>query len=281
MLDRIDRRFSAVFLGDEVARLPAELVRGAIDRRILVDGGVTSTIPRCLCEEWHPDCVVDADAEGGEWRGRCRVYGVPVKVTMEQVRRYRFDWKAWASWLRRRNGLDGPGPRLGMGALFVGCGKVSGREYGLVVVAPGCRCPADIVWPEGARRQGRPLVALVLGDPIEELPVDATIPAASLGADIGTIDGSALERALRDAQEPSAPAPKRPGRPRTDDPQAEQVARVIRERRGRGTSYEDLSGALPGIRNIRAAVATALKRYPEHITRVEDSDGWVTFVWKP
>lgn len=280
MLDRIDPRFAAILAGDELNRLPGEVVRVLIDRRILVDAGNVSTIPRCVCDEREPDCVVDVDTSSGACWGRCRMYGVRVEVSPDQIRRYRFDFAAWASWLRRKNGLEGPGPRLGLGALFVGCGKVRGREYGLVVVAPGCRRAADVVWPEGAHRMGRPLVALVLGDPIEELPVDGIIPAASLGADLGTIDGGALDRAMCETQEPPAPARKRPGRPRTADPQAEQVARVIKDRRGRGASYEELCRALPRIKNMRAAVANAQKRYRDQIRRIEDSDGWVTFVWK-
>jgi hypothetical protein len=84
----------------------------------------------------------------------------------------------------------------GAGTLFVGSGKVGGRDFGLVVVAPGCRRAADVVVPEEARQPGRALVALLLGEPADDLPVAATVSAAVLGADLGTLDGAALERAL-------------------------------------------------------------------------------------
>jgi hypothetical protein len=136
------------------------------------------------------------DADGGVYRGYCNEYALPLEVSPDQIQRYRFAWEAWAKWLRHKNALDGAGPAQGAGTLFVGNGKVSGRDFGLLVVAPGCRRAADVVVPEAARQPGRALVALLLGEPADDLPVAATISAAALGADLGTIDGAALERAL-------------------------------------------------------------------------------------
>jgi len=196
VLDRVDRRFSAVLAGDEIARLPSDVVRSLTSRRILVNDVTTSTIPRCVCDEWDPDCVVDVDSSTGEPKGRCRIYGRPVAVTSEQTRRYRFDVAAWAKWLRLKNRLSGAGPTVGDGAMFVGVGTIGGREFGLLVVAPGCERASDVIVPDGSRQDGRALVALLLGDPIEGLDVGATLSRAELGADMGTINQDALERAV-------------------------------------------------------------------------------------
>ncbi|MEJ2202919.1 MAG: hypothetical protein P8170_02285 [Gemmatimonadota bacterium] len=140
--------------------------------------------------------MVRVDVEDGVYWGYCNEAGRRIEVPRESLQRYRFAWEPWAALLRRKNGLDGVGPVLGAGALFVGSGTLGGREYGLVTVAPGCRRAADVVLPEGARESGRPLVALLLGEPLEALPVDATVPGAALGEDLATIDGAALDRAL-------------------------------------------------------------------------------------
>lgn len=196
-LASLDRRFTAVYPGDQIERLsPAGSARALIRLGILADAGLATTIPHCVCELKRPDCIVHVDRAGGAYRGYCNEWGAPLEVTIDQIQRYRFDWLAWATWLRRKNALDGPGPALGAGALFVGSGTVGGREYGLLVVAPGCRHAEDVIVPEPARKTGRALVALLLGEPVEDLPVDATIPAVALGADLGTIDGAVIEHAL-------------------------------------------------------------------------------------
>lgn len=196
MLDRIDQRFAANLAGDELNRLPGEVVRALIDRRILVDAGNVSTIPRCVCDEREPDCVVDVDTSSGACSGRCRVYGVRLTVSPEQVRRYRFDVAAWGKWLRRKNRLRGPGPTLGSGAMFVGSGTIGGRDFGLLVVAPGCPRASDVIVPDGSRQDGRVLVALLLGEPIEDFDVGPALSRAELDPDMGTLNQAALERAV-------------------------------------------------------------------------------------
>jgi hypothetical protein len=192
----LDRRFAADFAGDRIEDLFPGAGRDLIRRGILASAGLSSTIPHCICELRRPECVVHVDAEGGVYRGYCNEYALPLEVSIAQIQRYRFVWKAWADWLRHRNALDGASPVLGTGALYAGGGKVSGREYGLVIVAPGCRRAADVVLPEGARQPGRAIVALLLGEAADGLPVDATITADALASDFGTLDGAALERAL-------------------------------------------------------------------------------------
>jgi len=196
VLDRVDRRFSALVPGDEIARLPPHLVRELTSRRILVGDATISTIPRCVCDEWDQDCVVDVDLSTGEPRGLCRVYGRPVAVTIDQTRRYRFDVAAWARWLRLKNRLGGPGPALGDGAMFVGSGTICGRDFGLLVVAPGCERASDVIVPDGSRQDGRVLVALLLGEPVDGFDAGPTLSRAELDPDMGTLNQASLERAV-------------------------------------------------------------------------------------
>ncbi|MGE0191201.1 MAG: hypothetical protein AB7T63_04080 [Planctomycetota bacterium] len=280
MLASLDSRFTATIEGARAAELPAGRFRILKQHGILVSDPDASSIARCVCDEKEADCVVRVDTEKGRYRGRCGVYGVEVAVTIEQVRRYRFVWEAWARWLREKNSLAGPDPALGIGVMYVGRGQVGDREFCLVVVAPGCQRAQDVAVPEVARRLGLPVVALLLGQRSEDLRVGATLPPTALAADFGTIDDAALGRALGAVVKPPATERKRPGRPQTEFPQSEQVARVIRDRRERPTSYQDLSTALPSIKNMRAAVTSAMKRYPRQIVRVEDAEGWVTFSWR-
>lgn len=196
-LASLDRRFSAEFRGDQLANLfPENSARALIRRGILADAGLAWTVGHCICEHHHDECAVRVDVEDGVYWGYCNEAGRRIEVSPDLLQRYRFAWEPWAAALRRENGLDGPGPVLGAGALYVGSGTVAGREYGLVVVAPGCRRAADVVLPEGARKPGRTIVALLLGEPIEPLPVDATVPATALQKDFATIDGTVLENAI-------------------------------------------------------------------------------------
>ncbi len=285
----LDRRFTAVFSGAEIdLRFPGGGGRTAIQRGFLQEDGLASTIPRCICDLHRPECVVDVLERDGAYVGMCDENGQPMAVTKEQIRRYRFDGVRWAAWIRRKNSLGGPDPVLGAGAMFVGHGSAAGRPYALVVVAPGCRHAADVVLPREALHAGRPIAALLLGEPVEDLRVGATIPFAALGDDLGTIDLSAIERALagagsaggRPVSAALAAPQKIPGRPPTANSQAERIARVLKEHRSKPMSYEELGRLLPAIGNIRAAVDRARTRYPGQIERAEDPDGWVTFAWK-
>ena len=196
-LASLDRRFAAEFRGDQLASLfPGDRFRDLIRRRILVDAGLAWTVDHCICGLQHDDCAVRVGVEDGTYWGYCNEAGRRIEVSQDLLRRYRFDWEPWAALLRAKNGLVGPGPALGSGALFVGSGTASGRDFGLVVVAPGCRRAEDVVLPEGVREQGRHLVALTLGEPVEDAPVDATIPASALAEDLGTLDATALDHAL-------------------------------------------------------------------------------------
>jgi len=198
-LASLDRRFAAEFRGDQLANLfPGASTRDLIRRHVLVDAGFVATVGHCICELHHEECTVRVDVVNGAHWGYCNEAGRPIEVSRELLQRYRFDWKPWAALLRRRNGLDGPDPTLGAGALFVGSGTLIGREFGLVVVAPGCRRAADVILPEGSREPGRTLVALLLGEPAEDLPVDATVPASALAEDLVTINAAAIEHALAD-----------------------------------------------------------------------------------
>jgi len=193
----LDRRFVAEFSGDEIDRqfpggISDDLIRGGV----LADAGIASEIGRCVCDLRRPECVSRVDVKGGKYWSMCSEYGLPVEVSRAQVQRYRFNWKAWADWLRRNNALGGPGPTMGAGTLFVGSGSVGGREYGLIVVAPGCLRAEDVVLPEGARRRERSLVALALGEPMDDLSADAVVPIEALGQDLTTLDVAALERAV-------------------------------------------------------------------------------------
>lgn len=193
----LDRRLTAVFAGDEVDRLfPRGGARQLIRRHVLQDAGFSSTIPRCICELRRPECVVRVDGDGGEYRGYCNEYGLPLPVSVDQIQRYRFDGEAWADWLRRTNRLDEAGPVAGAGALFIGSGHVAGRDFGLVAIAPGCRDAASVTLPEAARQPGRALVGLALGGEVNGLAVDAWITPDAIADDLGTIDAAILEQAL-------------------------------------------------------------------------------------
>lgn len=196
MFDRLDRRFAATLSGDELGRMPSELVRALVDRRVLADAGGVSTVPRCVCDERDQDCVVDVSTSSGTTLGRCRVYGVRVTVAPEQTRRYRFDVDVWARWLRLKNRLAGSGPTMGDGAMFVGSGAIGGRDFGLLVVSPVCAQSSDVVVPDGSRQDGRVLVALLLGDPLGGPEIGPTLLRSDLGPDMGTISPSSLERAV-------------------------------------------------------------------------------------
>lgn len=196
MLDRVDRRFAALLSGEEIARLPRDAVRDLANRRILVEDTSISTIPRCICEEWDQDCVVDISFSTGEPHGICRTYGRRVAVTRDQIRRYRFDVTAWARWVRLKNRLGGAGPTIGDGAMFVGSGTIGGRDFGLLVVAPGCAHAGDVVVPDGSKQDGRALVALLLGEPVKGFDVGPTLSLAELDPDMGTLSPAALERAV-------------------------------------------------------------------------------------
>ncbi len=196
-LASLDRRFEAIYPGDQLDTLfPAGASRQMIRQGILQDAGLSLTIPRCICELRRTDCVVRVDGDGGTYRGYCNEYGVPLDVSIDQIQRYRFVWSAWAEWLRRANRLDGPQPVQGSGCLFVGEGRMAGRKYGLLVVAPGCRQASDVVLPEGARHSERALVGLLLGEQVQDLVVDVTISAGILAKDLVTLDVSVLETAL-------------------------------------------------------------------------------------
>lgn len=193
----LDRRFSALYAGDRIdALFPEGVGRRLIRQGVLAHAGQAVTLPYCVCDLRRSECVVRVDVNDGRCWGYCNEYGRPIELSLAQIQRYRFDGEKWAAWLRRKNSLGGTGPVRGAGAMFVGSGTVGGREFGLVVVAPGCHRAADVVFPEGVRLSGRPLVALLLGEPAEDLPVDASVPAGALGPDLGTIDGDALEQAL-------------------------------------------------------------------------------------
>jgi len=197
-LASLDRRFEAIFAGDQLEALfPAGAWRPLIRQGILQDSGRSLTIPRCICELRHPDCVVRVDGDGGAYRGYCNEYGAPLEISIDQIQRYRFVWSAWAEWLRRANRLDGPHPAQGSGCLFVGEGIVAGRKYGLLVVAPGCRQANDVVLPEGARHPDRALLGLLLGEQAQDLAVDVALSSAGvLAKDLITLDASAVEQAL-------------------------------------------------------------------------------------
>jgi len=197
-LASLDRRFEAIFAGDQLETLfPAGAWRPLIRQGILRDAGRSLTIPRCICELRHPDCVVRVDGDGGAYRGYCNEYGAPLEISIDQIQRYRFVWSAWAEWLRRANRLDGPHPAQGSGCLFVGEGIVAGRKYGLLVVAPGCRQANDVVLPEGARHPDRALLGLLLGEQAQDLAVDVALSSAGvLAKDLITLDASAVEQAL-------------------------------------------------------------------------------------
>lgn len=196
-LASLDRRFGGVFPGDRIEALfPAGSGRELIRRGVLKDAGLSLTIPHCICDLRRPSCVVRVDGSGGAYRGYCNEYGRPLPVSLDQIQRYAFDWRAWAELLRRRNRLGGAGPVQGTGALYVGCGTVGGRQFGLVVVAPGCTDVSAVVLPSEAVQATHPLVALLLGAGAEGLPVSATVAADGLGPDLATIDAAALELAL-------------------------------------------------------------------------------------
>lgn len=196
-LASLSRRFTAEYRGDQLAeKFPGTSAGELIRSGVLVDIGFALTLGECICEERRGECHVRVDVQDGVHHGYCNEAGRPIPISPDRLQRYCFDWGKWASWLRLKNQLNGAGPTLGAGVLFVGAGTTSGREFGLVVVAPGCRRAADLVMPEGARQPGRALVALLLGEPTERLPVDATVPATSLGADLATIDGAALAHAI-------------------------------------------------------------------------------------
>ncbi len=193
----LDRRFNAIYSGDQLETLfPTGASRQLIRQGILQDAGLSLTIPHCICELRRPDCVVRVDGDGGTYRGYCNEYGAPINVSIDQIQRYRFVWSTWAEWLRRANRLDGSHPAQGSGCMFVGEGIVAGRKYGLLVVAPGCRQAVDVVLPEGARHPERALVAILLGEQLQDLAVDVTLSADALAKDLITLNASALEQAL-------------------------------------------------------------------------------------
>lgn len=199
MLTSLDRKFEATFTGERVGRLLSAQRLGALLRRgILVSAGRATTIPYCICELRNPTCLVRLEEDGGVLRGYCNEAGRPLDVSEQQARRLQFSWRAWAEWMRRRSALGGDGPVLGAGALYVGSGNVIGRAFGLVVVAPGCRRGSDVVFPPEARRAGRPLVAMYLGERIPDLHLEAVIPLTALGDDFGTLDAGVIERAIEE-----------------------------------------------------------------------------------
>jgi len=197
VLSSLGRGFDATFTGERVGRLLSAQGIGALLRRgILVNAGRAATIPHCICELRHPTCIVQLAEDGGVLRGYCNEAGRPLDVSEDQARRLQFSWRAWAEWMRRRSSLGGEGPVLGTGCLYVGSGNVGGRAFGFLVVASGCRRVAHVALPPEARRSGRPLVAMFLGERIPGLPAEALVPSSALTSDFGTLDAGAIERAL-------------------------------------------------------------------------------------
>jgi len=200
-LTLLDGRFEAVFPGDELSEwFPGGSMDACLQRGILQDQGLSDTIPYCVCELRRPECsaLVEEDASG-RFLAYCNEYGSPVEVAADQLRRYGFDWRNWADWLRRQNGLNGPAPALGQGCMLVGDGSVAGRAYRLVLVAPAYRSQADIVLPGAAIGADPPRVLLLLGEGRADTFDDLTLGAAeSLGEDLVTIDRARLEAVLVD-----------------------------------------------------------------------------------
>lgn len=196
----LDGRFEAVFSGDELSGLfPGGSMDGCLQRGILQDHGLSDTIPYCVCELRRPECsaLVEEDASG-RFLAYCNEYGSPVAVSADQLRRYGFDWRNWAGWLRRQNGLNGPAPALGQGCMLVGDGAVAGRAYRLVVVAPAYRGQVDVVLPAAATGSDPPRVLLLLGEANADSFDDLTVDGDALGDDLVTIDAARLEAVLVD-----------------------------------------------------------------------------------
>jgi hypothetical protein len=201
VLKRLDGRFEAVFSGDELGDLfPGGSMDACLRRGILQDLGLSDTIPYCVCELRRPECsaLVEEDSSG-RFLAYCNDYGSPVEVSADQLRRYGFDWRNWADWLRRENGLGGVTPALGQGCMLVGDGTVAGRSFQLVVVAPAYDSQADIVLPADAVRADPPRVLLLLGDSDGHSFDDLAVNAEEvLGDDLIAIDGARLEALLVD-----------------------------------------------------------------------------------
>jgi hypothetical protein len=203
-LASLSRRFEATFPGDEIEALfPEGAGRRLIRRGILVDAGCSSTIPHCICNLKRPSCIVRVDGGDAGLFGYCNEYGVPVEVSLDQVRRYHFSCEAWAEGLREANALEGAGPVRGAGCLFLGTGNAAKRTFGLLLVAPGCRRTEDVVFPKEAHLAARPLLGLYLGSPIAGLAVDVALSVQDLGPDLVTVEPKAIARGL--AQTPSTP----------------------------------------------------------------------------
>lgn len=162
-LANLDAQFEAVFAGDRVRALFGDATSELIRCGALADGGMSTTIPHCICELRRPDCVVRLDAVDGRHLGFCNEYGRPIAIEPDQVRRYLFDWKAWAAALRKKNHLNGAGPALGKGCLFVGAGTVADRPFRLAIVAPDHRRRGGTLLPPEAQENSAPIVTLVLG----------------------------------------------------------------------------------------------------------------------
>ena len=200
-LELLDGRFEAVFSGDKLSGLfPGGSMDACIERGILRDLGMSDTIPYCVCELQRPDCtvLVEEDASG-RYFAYCNEYGSPVEVSADQLRRYGFDWKNWADWLRRENGLAGSPPALGQGCMLVGDGSVAGRAYRFVVVAPAYGSQDEIVLPVAAADTEPPRVLLLLGrgtkDSFDDLVLNAD---KALASDLVKIDAAELEAVLED-----------------------------------------------------------------------------------
>jgi len=204
-LTHLDRGFAADYAGDQLDHLfPGAVSDELIRDGVLAAAGIATRMRGCVCELRRSECTFRVDCDRGRYWAKCEEYGLPIELSRAQVQRYRFNWRAWADGMRRKNALGGADPVMGVGVVHVGSAAVGGQEFALVVVAPGCQRATDVVVPEAARRGSRLVVALHLGEPTESLPVDALLPLSALGADLRTIDQPAITRAIVDARRESS-----------------------------------------------------------------------------
>jgi|GEM_PF-2294197 len=196
-LTHLDRGFAADYAGDQLDHLfPGAVSDELIRDGVLAAAGIATRMRGCVCELRRSECAFRVDCDRGRYWAKCEEYGLPIELSRAQVQRYRFNWRAWADGMRRKNALGGAGPVLGVGVVHVGSAAVGPYEYSLVIVAPGCERATDVVVPEPARLGGRFVVALHLGVPAEGLPVDALLPLDAIHADLRTIDPAVIELAI-------------------------------------------------------------------------------------
>lgn len=199
MLSSLSRGFEATLVAEQLVRTTGARAIGDLLREgILRDAGVSSTALRCVCDLQRPRCTPPVDERDGAYVALCPEFGRPVSVEVDLLQRYRFDWPTWAARIRNANSLSGEGPTLGAGVLLVGDGTVAGREFRLAVIAPSCRLSTEVIFPDGARRDDKPIVAILLGAAIQGLRMCSCVPAAAFGPDLVTVDLDAVERALDD-----------------------------------------------------------------------------------